>query len=412
VTVHVLARYPDFRRLFVGNSVSLLGSSVTTVALPLTAVVYLRASPLQLGLLGALALVPHLALGLPVGVWVDRLPYRRLLAVAEFAQVPLIGAVPVLAALGVLALWQVAVVVVLAGAANVFEAVAAQSFTPTLVPRPRLLAANSALMASNATVSTAGAAVAGALVAVVAAPIATAVDALSFLVAGLCTLRISVPGHPPRARVHRRLVAEIRDGLRAVVGQPIVRAITAAATLGAIASQMQNVVIVLYLVRSLRLSATLVGVAMTVAGAAGVLTALVAGRITRRLGPGPAFIAGMLCAAVAGPVLVLAGGPAPVVLAVVAVAQVLRGSGPALYGVNQQTLRQVSVAPALLSRVNATWRFLVYGGQPIGALLGGLLGSVDPRLALVVGGAILLAATGVAAGSPLRARHGLPAVTG
>lgn len=130
------------------------------------------------------------------------------------------------------------------------------------------------------------------------------------------------------------------------------------------------------------------------------------------LGPDPAFIVGMLCAAVAGPVLVLAGGPAPVVFAVVAVAQVLRGSGPAMYGVNQQTLRQVSVAPTLLSRVNATWRFLVYGGQPIGALLGGLLGSVDPRLALVVGGAILLAATGVAAGSPLRALNGLPAVTG
>jgi MFS family permease len=79
----VLARYRDFRWLFAGDSVSLLGSSVTTVALPLTAVVYLHASPAQMGVLGAVALLPHLVLGLPAGVWVDRVPYRRVLVAAD-----------------------------------------------------------------------------------------------------------------------------------------------------------------------------------------------------------------------------------------------------------------------------------------------------------------------------------------
>ena len=78
-SAHVLVRHVDFRRLFLGNSVSLLGSSVTTVALPLSAVVHLHASPFQMGLLGVATLAPHFVLGLPAGVWVDRLPYRRIL---------------------------------------------------------------------------------------------------------------------------------------------------------------------------------------------------------------------------------------------------------------------------------------------------------------------------------------------
>ncbi|HEY3502313.1 MAG TPA: hypothetical protein VGN37_05905 [Actinocatenispora sp.] len=85
---------------------SLLGSSVTRVALPLTAVVVLHASPLSMGLLGAAALLPHLVLGLPAGVWIGRLPYHRVLVLADVAQAVLLGAVPVLALTGLLAMWQ------------------------------------------------------------------------------------------------------------------------------------------------------------------------------------------------------------------------------------------------------------------------------------------------------------------
>jgi len=145
-----------------------------------------------------------------------------------------------------------------------------------------------------------------------------------------------------------------------------------------------------------------------VSGVAGVLSAVVATPVTRRLGPGPAFITGMLISALAGLVLVLAGGPLPMVLLVVALAQVLRGAGPSLYGVNQQTLRQTLVPPDLLSRVNATWRFLVYGLQPVGALLGGLLGSLDLRLTLIVSSAVMLLGVAVAVFSPLRSMRETP----
>ncbi|GAA1720762.1 MFS transporter [Fodinicola feengrottensis] len=394
----VLARYPDFRRLFVGNSVSLLGSSVTAVALPLTAVVYLHAAPAQLGVLGALAFAPQLVLGLPAGVWVDRLPYRRVLVLADLAQALLVGSIPVLALFGALRLWHLYIVVLLTGAANLFETVTAQSFTPALVSRDDLLPANSALMVSNASVNTAGSAVGGLLVVLLTAPIAIAVDAVSFLVAGLTKARIQVAGGASSVRP-KNLWVGVFEGLRAVFGHRTIRAVTIAATVGALAGQMQNVVLVFYLVRTLDFPPGLVGVVIAIAGGAGILGALLATPITRRIGPGRAFITGLGVAAAAG--LLVAG---PFVVLVLA-SQLFRGAGPSLYGVNQQTFRQALIAPELLSRANATWRFLVYGTQTLGALLGGVLGSVaSARVTLLVSGGAMALATAIALFSPLRHR--------
>ncbi|GAA3439935.1 MFS transporter [Kutzneria kofuensis] len=379
----MLLRYKDFRRLFVGNSVSLLGSSVTTVALPLAAVVYLHATPFEMGFLGTVAFLPHLMLGLPAGVWVDRLPYKQILVITDLCQLVLIGSVPVAAVLGVLSLAQLYVVVTLVGVCALFDAVAAQSFTPMLVPREQLLPANSALMLTSSTVNVAGSALGSGLVVLLTAPLATAVDAVSFLVAALCKSRITVSGggNPLRGK------PDLFGGLRIAFTHPVLRPVTIAATLGALGGQMQNAVLVLYLVRVLGFSPGLVGVAVTIAGVAGISGALITPVVTRRLGPGKTFVLGMLLSSCAG--LLLAAGPA-------LLSQALRGAGPALYGVNQQTFRQAMVAPEQLSRVNAGWRFLVYGTQPVGAVLGGFLGTVDLRAALIFSAAVMLAGTAVA----------------
>ena len=406
----VLSRYRDFRWLFTGNSVSLLGSGVTTVALPLTAVVYLHASTAQMGVLGAVALLPHLVLGLPAGVWVDRTSYRRVLVLADLTQTLLLGSVPVLGVLGVLRVWQLYAVAVLAGACNLFETVTAQSFTPRLVPRQQLLPANSTLMVSRATVGTTGAALGGILVSLLTAPVAIAADAASFLLAGLCKARIRTPGLAAvEDRPRGQLRAEIREGLRVIFGHEIIRAATLASTVGALAGQMQAVILVLYLVRGLGLSGALVGAVIAVGGAAGIPGALQAVRITERIGPGPAFITGMLLASSGGLVLAVASRPLVLALVILVIAQALRGAGPALYGVNQQTFRQALIPPIALSRANATWRFLVYGMQPIGALLGGLAGSaLGLRATLIISSAAMLLGTAIAYASPLRTLRELP----
>ncbi len=407
----VLARHHDFRRLFTGNSISLLGSSVTTVALPLTAVVQLHASPAQMGYLGAATLLPHLVLGLPAGVWVDRMPYRRVLVIADLVRVPLLAAIPVLAMAGWLRMWQLYVVAAAVGVGGLFESVAAQSFIPRLVPRRQLLPANSVLMLSNATVATTGSASGGMIVALLGGPAALFVDALSFLAAGIWKARIRDSGAvsaPPR---ERRLWRDVLEGTRAVLGHDIIRAVTVAATVGALAGQLQAVVMVLYLVRDLGLSSGLIGVVIAVGGAAGILGAALASPITRRLGPGPTFIAGMFLSSVSGVTIAMADRPRHFVwvLAVLVAGQILYGVGPSLFGVNQQTFRQALIAPELLSRANATWRFLIYGMQPLGALLGGMLATMlSLQGTLMAGSALMLAGTGIAALSPLRSLRELP----
>jgi predicted MFS family arabinose efflux permease len=189
----------------------------------------------------------------------------------------------------------------------------------------------------------------------------------------------------------------------------MVRSVTLSATFGALAGQMQSVVLVLYLVRDLGLSPGTVGVVVAIGGAASILGAVVATTITHRIGPGPAFIAGMFLAAIAGLVFAAATGPLLLALLIVALAQILRGAGPSIYGINQQTFRQALIAPALLARVNATWRFLVYGTQPLGALLGGLLGAtLNLRATLIISSGAMLLGTTIAMFSPLRSLRELP----
>ncbi|TKA08120.1 MFS transporter [Actinacidiphila oryziradicis] len=198
--------------------------------------------------------------------------------------------------------------------------------------------------------------------------------------------------------------------MRAVFSHRIIRAVILAAAVSAFAGQLQTVVLVLFFVRDLHLSPGLVGAAIAVSGVAGVLGATMATWFTRRVGPGPAFITGMLLASTAGLVVASAAGPLPLSFSILLLAQVLRGIGPSIYGINQQTFRQAMIAPALLSRANATWRFLAYGGQSLGALAGGMLGSVlGLRATLIVSSCVMLAGTSTAVVSPLRSLRELPA---
>ncbi len=401
--------------MFTGTTISLFGSSVTTVALPLTAVVYLHASPAQMGLLGAMSLLPHLVLGLPAGVWVQRIAYRRKLVVSDLARFPLLACGPALALFGMLQVWHLYLVALLAGVGNLLETVAAQSFIPVVVPRRQLLPANSSLMLINSTVNTTGSALAGFLVSLLTAPIALAVDAVSFLVSGLVKTRIragdTAAGGTVAGASHsgQRMLPGIVEGLRAVFAHRIIRAVTLAAAIGALAGQMQGVILVLYLVRDLAFSPALVGIVIAATGAAGILAAGAATRLTRRLGHGRTFIAGMLLSSLAGLILSAAGGGPVMTLATALLAQAAAGIGPSLYGVNQQTLRQALISPGLLSRANATWRFLVHGVRALGAALGGLVAStVDLRTTLIIGSGLMLVGTAVAWASPLHATHDLP----
>jgi len=408
----ILSRNPEFLKLWSGQAISAFGSRITGVALPLAAVLVLHATPAQMGVLAALGLLPHLLFGLLAGVWVDRLPRRAIMVAADIGRGVVLGAVPVLGAFGLLRVEHLYAVVFLTGLMTMLFDTAATSLMPALVGRENLTRANGAWVLVNTVANTGGPSLAGWLVQVLTAPVAIAFDALSFVLSAGCTLLVRVAAAPrPSGRL--RLGPEMVDGLRVLFGSQILRSLTIAATLGALAGAMQGALVVLYLVRGLGLTPAVVGVAFGVSGAASVVGALAARWFGERAGPGPAFVTGVLLFGVSVLLLAAAAGPPAAVAVIVLLAMVLGGVGPPFYQVHQVTLRQSLTPDHVLGRVNAAWRFLVFGVQALGAALGGVMGTwVGLRPTILISGLGVLVVVLVVLRSPLRTLREVPSRPG
>jgi MFS family permease len=403
----VLKQHPEFFKLWTGQTISSFGSAITTLALPLTAVVMLKATPAQMGILGAAGFLPHLLLGLVAGVWVDRLPRRPILILTDLGQALLLGSIPLLALLGALRMEVLYVVAFLTGVLALFFDVAATSYVPSLVGRADLLKANSASALSHSVSSMAGPALAGQLVQLLTAPVTIALDALSFVLSALFTSRIRAaePAPPPRQE-RRGMRMELGEGLRLMVGDRILRTMIGTASLGSLGGAIQDAILVLYLVRALGLTPTLLGVVFAAQGTAAILGTLFIGPLRTRLGPGPSLIVGTATWTLAMLLLPLVSGPLVVAVPLLLAAQVLKGIGALVVRVNQLTVRQELVPDHLLGRVNASRRVVVFGIIPLGSLLGGLLGqTVGLRVTLVIGALVMVLSLLWLVGSPVRTLH-------
>ncbi|MFF1817606.1 MFS transporter [Kribbella sp. NPDC058245] len=384
----------EVRKLWLGQLVSTAGSSITTVALPLVAVLTLQASPLQMGLLSALTVLPHLVFGLPAGLVVDRVSLRRLLVSADVGRAVLLGSIPAAAAAGVLQMSQLYGVAVLAGVLSLLADTAALTLLPALVPRAELMRANSASLLTTNVATTTGPSVAGFLVQAVSAPFAILVDALSFVVSAVTMWLIR---EPERVAAPERTPVRLSTGLRVLFADRVLGPLTLSATVGSLFGSMQGPLVVLYLVRELHWSPAYVGIAVTASGAAAVVGTLVATAWCNRVGIGRAYLSGQFLSVVSG--AALATGLAPVIY----LGQAVSGLGMALFGIPQRTLRQARIPSHHLGQATATWRTVVIGGQALGAALAGVLGTtVGLRPTLLLSSAGMLIGVLIAAFSPLR----------
>jgi MFS family permease len=390
----------EFRKLWLGQLVSASGSAITTVALPLVAVVTLQASAVEMGALAALSIAPHLVFGLPAGVWVDRWSLRRVLVWTDLARIVLLGSIPVVAAVGSLHMGQLYVVAVLTGVLTLLSDTASQTLIPRLVSRQDLMRANGAALLNLNLASTAGPSVAGFLVQVLSAPFAIVVDAASYLVSAIASYLIR---EPARGLAPERSEVRLSTGLRLLFGNRVLAPLVVSATVGAVAGAMQGPLVVLYLVRELHWSPAYVGLALTAFGVAAVAGTFAATPWCRWVGIGRAYASGQFLASLSG--AALAVGLTPFIY----LGQALAGLGMSLFGVPQRTLRQALVPPHLIGQVTATWRTLVIGGQATGAATSGLLATamgIRPTLILTTFG--MLTGVLIALLSPLRTLQTLP----
>ncbi len=370
-----LWRQGDFMKLWIGETVSLAGSAVTELALPLTAILLLRASPLQLGLLLAFNSGAAALFGLFAGAWSDRVRRRPLMILADISRALLMGAVPLAALLGALRIEELYIVTACAGALDSLFSAAYQGFLPALVRREQLVAANSRFEGSRVLAQVLGPGLSGALVQLLTAPFALLADAFSFLFSGVCIWRIRDPqvaASEPPSRVS--LWREIAEGLRFLQKEPLVRALLLTSLIFNLFAPVLNAQSLLFATRELRLSPLLIGLGIVGAGACGVLASTMTGAISSRLGIGRAMTlaTGMICG---GWLLVpFVHGAVLVALALFTLGASIGTMGDVIYNINAVSVRQALVPDRLRGRVSASIRVLILGVQPLGALVGGVLG--------------------------------------
>ena len=404
-----LARDPEFLKLWVGETVSDFGDQITLLAIPLTAVIVLKASALEMGLLAAAAAAPTALFSLPVGVWVDRLPRRPVLIAADFGRATALATVPVAFVFGVLGLPQLYVVAFITGTLSVFFIVAYQAYLPALVGRERLVDANGKLNASASLAQLAGPSVSGILVQLFTAPMPVVVDALSF-VASLLGLSLIRRPEPPLAPRPRHMRAEIREGIAALLGHPILRTLVIASSVGILLLSAQTAIFLLYLARDLGLPPSLIGLLLAIGSVGALAGALLASTVARRIGIGPSFIVGALLFVAMFVIRGLAMGTAEAIVFALAISQLVGLFGASLFNVNGPSLRQALTPPHLLGRVNASYRFLAWGTGPLGALLGGVLGELfGLRIALLITGLASIVVLPILFASPLPSTRAVPA---
>jgi MFS family permease len=377
-----LLRHRDFLLLWTGQSVSDVGTAVSTLVLPLIAVVSLHATPFQVGALAAAAWAPWLLVGLPAGVWVDRSGCRPLMIWCDVLRAACIGSVPVVAAFDALGMGQLFAVAFATGLATVVFQVAYQAYVPAIVAREELGEANAKLQGTNAAAQVAGPSVGGLLVQAVRAPYALVADAISYVlsVVALLGIRAREPVKQPSPVSLREQIAE---GGRYVARDPILRVMTIAPALSNISYTGYEAIVVLFLVRSVHLAPSSVGLLIGLVSLGAVLGAVLARPVGRRFGTSRAVWAVTMLTAPFGLLIPLTHRGAG--LAFFVAGNVVMTAGVLVYNVTIGGFRQAYCPPRLLGRVVASMRFVLFGTVPVGGLLAGTLAeSVGIRSAVSI----------------------------
>jgi MFS family permease len=372
-----LSRQADFRRLWTGYAVSAVGSEVTVLAVPITAAVLLGASAFQMGLLTAAATLPHLAIGLLAGVWVDRLPRRRpLLVAADLLAAAALFSIPLAWWSGVLTVTQLVVVELVIGSCRVVFRPAYQSHLPDVVAREQLTVASGHLRASDSVAMLAGPGLGGLLVQAVSAPVAVVLDALSFVVSAVCVKSVRTPERSAAPRnAARSLRRDLTEGLHTVAADRSLRAIAGAAANLNLFGMLVMALFVVYATRELGFSPGLVGVVVTLGGVGALAGALIAPRLSAAVGAGRTIVLASVVFSFALFAIPLAHGPHWVELAVIGGGELVGGVAVMLFDVTSAGITLSTVPLELMGRVSSCMAFLTQGVKPLGALAGGVLGT-------------------------------------
>lgn len=405
-----LIHHADFRRLWAGDALGQLGTQLTMLALPVYAVDHLLATEWQMGALTAAESLAFLVIGLPTGAWVDRMRKRNVLINADLVRGLTLAVVVAAALTGNASMPLLYAAAIVISVASTFFDVAHQSYVPGLVGLEHIVEGNSKLQATQSVAMVVAPAIGGALLRVVTAPVLIAINVVTYVVSAFAVGRIRMRETPPPRHERRPLRTEVAEGLRFVVHQPLLRRIVACTSLSNLFNSVGSAMIVIFALRTLGLDAAAWGTVLSASAIGGIVGAVAADRLARWVGEGRIIaVSAMACGPAWALTPLAALDVVPDQLALI-VGGITFMFAVVVYNVAQVSFRQRLCPPALLGRMNASVRFIVWGVMPIGGIIGGWLGThlgVVPTLWVSAAGMFVAALPVVL--SPLLTMRDLPA---
>jgi MFS family permease len=380
----------SFARFWTGQTVSTLGAQVTAFAVPLLAAITFHATSFQMGLLRAAEFAPFLVFTLPAGVWADYGIRRWLMIAANLIRGVFITAVPLAVFLGWMHLGVLYFVMFIMGSLKTVFEMAYQTYVPEIVPRERLVNANSKIMMSYALGQSVGPGFGGIMVELLGAPMAVLTDATTYFLSAFCIFKIK--HRETRIQLQSEgIFRQVFGGFRFVAEERHIRSLLWLVTANNFFQNAVMAILVLYATRELGIRPGLFGVTVSIGGLGAVMGAVGAEQLGRRIGPGPFVVLSTTVVAIAALCFPLVHTGDLLGVVALAATYFVLSAGNSSITVFAWTIRQTLTPSAYLGRMNGAFRFLVTGIMPFGAFFGGCLGeSIGIRPTLFVSGAALV----------------------
>ena len=365
------------------------------IVLPLTAVVMLQATPTQMGLLGAMELLPFVLLSLPAGVYLDRIRKLPVYMGGEFLMAALLVSVPIAWKLDLLSMNWLYVVGFGAGVVYTVAGSASQIVLTQLVGRDQLVKAHAQNALAGSAAEVIGPGIAGLLIKILGGPLTLLADCLLVLCSAFMLKGLQVNEHPTSAQ-GKHFGAQLRAGLWFVRSQPLL--VHSALVVGCwqFFSQMALSIQVIYAIRELGLSEAHLSMSYVALGVGSITVGIIGPRVSKSIGPGPALLMGVGLTGLGWAQLALLNELIPALLGF-ALMLMCFSAGATLLFINFLSIRQSVTPSALLGRMTTTMRWLILLPAGPGAILGGWLGehvSMSTSILLAGLGALITAVMG------------------
>jgi MFS family permease len=378
---------PAFNRMWAASIISNLSDGILIAAAPLLAIT-LTDSTVLISAIGAMVMLPWLLFAIPIGVMVDRVDRRFILAGANATRSAVVGLLALLIATHHVTIYWLLVASFIIGVCEVAADTTSQSLIPPILEENNFEKGNSRLQISETVIQGfVGAPISGFIYAIAIA-LPFFINSLGLAVAALLALSIPIKylqdvRKDDVEKEKKKFVADMKFGIRYLYNEKVLRRLVVTTASIGVCYSMGTATMVLFIIKELELPKQLFGVILTIQSLGAISGAFMAPRLSKKFGRSTVMTFGITSSSA----VLLINGFAPNIYFYVALAT-FGAFAVSQWNILLMATYQTVIPTELYGRIHGTRRTLVWGMMPLGSLLGGVLAHYSLRLPMFVGGAI------------------------